>query len=223
MTSVEAPGAGPPPGVDVDPGALARRAADLVRGGRALVGLVGAPGAGKSTLAGQVVVALGALGVRAALVPMDGFHLAGHELVRLGRADRKGAPDTFDADGFVTLLGRLRGPARQGVVYAPEFRREIEEPVAGAVPVGPDVDVVVTEGNYLLLDDGPWTGVRSLLDETWFLEVDDALRVERLVARHVAHGRPRDEAQAWVERSDEANARLVAGTRGRADLVVRGR
>ncbi|MBI9114082.1 nucleoside/nucleotide kinase family protein [Sanguibacter sp. YZGR15] len=213
---------GAPRTVDVDPGALARRAADLVRDGRALVGLAGAPGAGKSTLAGEVLVALEGLGVRAALVPMDGFHLAGRELVRLGRADRKGAPDTFDADGFVALLGRLRAPG-QRTVYAPEFRREVEEPVAGAVPVGPDVEVVVTEGNYLLLDHGPWAGVRALLDETWFLEVDDALRVERLVARHVAHGRPRDEARAWVARSDEANARVVAGTRGRADLVVRGR
>jgi pantothenate kinase len=152
---------------------------------------------------------------------MDGFHLAQAELARLGRADRKGAPDTFDADGYVALLERLRVSA-DAVVYAPEFRREIEEPIACAVPVPRDVPLVVTEGNYLLLDDGPWARVRALLDEAWYIQAaDDLARVSRLIDRHVAFGRSPEAAREWVLRSDEANTALIAPTRGRADLVVR--
>jgi len=201
--------------------ARARRLA--ARPGRSVLGLVGAPGAGKSTLAAQLVAALGDL---TALVPMDGYHLAGAELVRLGRAERKGAPDTFDAAGYAALLRRLRcaaGPERgeREPVYAPVFDRHLEEAIAGAIPVGPGVPLVITEGNYLLLDTPPWHGVRELLDEVWFVELDDDVRVRRLVARHVAHGRSPEAALEWVLRSDEANARIVAATRSRADLVVR--
>jgi len=201
--------------------ARARALVDLARsdGRRRVLGIAGPPGSGKSTLATQVADALGGAAV---VVGQDGFHLAQRELERLGRADRKGAPDTFDAAGFVTLLGRLvgQGPG-DPVVVAPEFRREIEEPVAGAVPVDPAAALVITEGNYLLLDDGPWARVRALLDEAWFLAPDDALRVEGLVARHVRHGRAEAKARAWVERSDEANARLVRPSAVRADVVVR--
>ncbi|MGN9813696.1 nucleoside/nucleotide kinase family protein [Micromonospora sp. BQ11] len=195
---------------------LVRRAHALTIGRRRVLGLAGAPGAGKSTLAARLVRALGPAAV---LVPMDGFHLANAELERLGRRDRKGAPDTFDAAGYVALLQRLRRPDADPV-YAPVFDRRLEEAVAGGVRVDPDRPLVVTEGNYLLLDDGPWARVRSLLDECWFVELDERVRVERLVRRHVAHGRDPDHARAWVLRSDEANARLVAGTRGRADLLV---
>ncbi|MFD0038182.1 nucleoside/nucleotide kinase family protein [Streptomyces anulatus] len=187
-------------------------------GGRCVLGIAGPPGAGKSTLAEQLVTALDG---RAALVPMDGFHLAAAELERLGRADRKGAPDTFDAAGYAALLRRLRAPDPVHAVYAPAFDRSLEEPVAGSLPVPPDVPLVVTEGNYLLLDDGPWAPVRGLLDEVWFLDLDPEVRVRRLVDRHVRHGRPRHRAEAWVARSDEANARLVERGRGRADLIVR--
>lgn len=195
---------------------VARARALALSGGRRLLGVAGAPGAGKSTLVAALLDALGGLAVG---VPMDGFHLAQAELERLGRADRKGAPDTFDAAGYVALLRRLheRGP---DAVYAPTFDRSLEEPVAGAVRVEPDVPLVVTEGNYLLLDEAPWAAVRGLLDEAWFVEVPPGLRVPRLVERHVRHGRSPDDARAWVERSDEANARLVAPTRHRADLVV---
>lgn len=185
-------------------------------GRRRILGIAGAPGAGKSTLAAQLVDALGGLAV---LVPMDGFHLAQRELERLGRADRKGAPDTFDAAGYVALLRRVRtGDER---IYAPTFVRDIEEPIANALPIDPSVPLVVTEGNYLLLDDGPWSAVRALLDEAWFITVDDAVRQKRLIARHVSYGRSVADATEWTMRSDEANAALVTATHRRADRIVR--
>jgi pantothenate kinase len=187
-------------------------------GGRRVLGIAGAPGSGKSTLARQVVAALGPDTAR--LVGMDGFHLAQAELERLGRADRKGAADTFDAAGFAALLRRLRD-AREAVVYAPVFRREIEEPIACAVPVPREVPLVVTEGNYLLVADGDWARVRELLDEAWFVETDEERRHEWLIARHIAFGKDPDFARAWSLGTDERNAVLVAATRDRADLVVR--
>ncbi|MFF3753339.1 nucleoside/nucleotide kinase family protein [Streptomyces sp. NPDC002018] len=186
-------------------------------GHRRVLGIAGPPGAGKSTLAATLVDRLGGL---AALVPMDGFHLAQTELNRLGRAGRKGAPDTFDATGYAALLARLRAPEPGTVVYAPAFDRSLEEPVAGSIAVGPEIPLVITEGNYLLHDTGPWAPVRTLLDEVWFLELDPGVRVGRLVDRHVRHGKERAYAERWVRESDEANARLVERGRDRADLVV---
>ena len=196
--------------------ALLQRAAALAAtGNRRLLGITGPPGAGKSTLAADLVAGLSG---RAALVAMDGFHLDDAVLGDLGRRDRKGAPDTFDVDGYVHLLRRLRA-AQDPVVYAPVFRRELETSAAGALAVPSHVPLVVTEGNYLLAD-GAFAPVRPLLDEVWFLEVDSGLRRERLVARHVAHGRSRRAAEKWVDASDEANAALVEATRDRADLIV---
>lgn len=206
--------------VPYDPDALAARAARLATAGesageRRILGIAGAPGAGKSTLARRVVAALRG---RAVLVPMDGFHLAEAELRRLGRHARKGAVDTFDPAGFVALLDRLRRPG--GTVYAPVFRREIEEAVAGAIPVDPAVPLVVTEGNYLLLDAGGWAPVRDLLDEAWFIELPRAQRLRRLTERHVAFGRTAAEAAARARGTDQRNADLIATTRDRADLIV---
>jgi pantothenate kinase len=192
----------------------ARRLAEA--GERRLLGITGAPGAGKSTIAARVVEALGEA---AALVPMDGFHLANAELERLGRRDRKGAIDTFDAGGYVALLRRLRSPAGE-TVYAPTFRREIEEPIACAIPVAPEVPLVVTEGNYLLVPGGPWAAVRDLLDEAWYVAPDEETRIAWLIARHVEFGKPPDVARAWSLSTDQRNAELVAATRGRADVVV---
>jgi len=191
----------------------------MAAGRRFLLGLAGPPGAGKSTLAEALAAHCGA---RAVVVPMDGFHLAQAELQRLGRAGRKGAPDTFDAVGYAALLARLRAQ-RPGdpAVYAPAFRREIEEPVAGAIAVEAHVPLVITEGNYLLLDEGGWAGVRPLLDACWWIEVDDALRRERLVARHRRFGRSAEAARRWVESTDEPNARRIAAGQARADHVFR--
>lgn len=201
---------------------LLARARSLPRDGRrAILGVAGSPGAGKSTLARALVRELNGTGEPwVAQVPMDGFHLADAELDRLGRRDRKGAPDTFDAAGYAALLRRLREERDGDVVYAPGFERVLEQPVAGAVPVPPTARLVVTEGNYLLLGTGAWARVRSWLDEVWFCELEEAERIRRLVARHEEFGKSPEDAVAWVHGPDQRNADLVAATRDRADLVV---
>ena len=203
--------------------AVARARALASSGKRRVLGLVGAPGSGKSTVCASLLAALGPLAV---VVPMDGFHLAQVELERLGRTGRKGAPDTFDSAGYVALLRRLREPTAGETIYAPDFNREIEEPIAGAIGVAPDVPLVITEGNYLLMDaiDAPgshWHAVRALLDEVWYVDVDDALRIERLVRRHEQYGRSAQAARDWVTNTDEPNARRIAATRMRADFAMR--
>ena len=206
----------PPAYPDLD--ALVRRARGLAAdGGRALLGIAGAPGSGKSTLALWLARALGELAV---VVPMDGFHLTDDELDRLGLRQRKGAPETFDVWGYLALLRRLRQEADR-TVFAPAFDRLREASVAGAIPVRPGHRIVITEGNYLLHEAEGWREVRPLLDDVWFLEADEQARLTRLVQRHVDHGKDRVAAERWVQSSDQPNAELVAGTRSRADLVVR--
>ncbi len=194
--------------------AAIERASRLAEGAtRALLGITGPPGAGKSTLAEQVCSAVPG----AVLVPMDGFHLAQSVLEASALAHRKGAPETFDRDGFVALLRRVAEQRPDDApVYAPTFRRAIEEPIAGAIAVPSQCPLVVTEGNYLL----HWPEVQPLLDEVWWVDVDDRARIERLVARHVRFGRSPADARAWVMRSDEANARLISSGRDNADVVV---
>lgn len=187
-------------------------------GGRFVLGICGAPGAGKSTMASRVG---GELGPDAVVVPMDGFHLASSVIAGTPLAARRGAPDTFDASGFVALLRRLRDQ-RDPVVYAPRYERAIEAPIAGAIAVAIDAPVVIVEGNYLLHAEAPWSDVAALLDETWYVEVaDDRKRVARLIERHVEFGKSPTEATRWVAESDARNARLIAATRRLADLVVR--
>lgn len=272
-----------PDGFVLPPHALARLQTCVAQrpGQRIIIGLVGAPGAGKSTVAQGLRAALHAMTASTvapidtrstpapdtsttalAIVPMDGFHLANRELQRLGRAARKGAPDTFDAAGYVALLHRLRHqpittasaaldatalatagfestlldvraiqvegetaytndtptrasssqaafPSNDDVIYAPAFHREIEEPIAGEIPVGADVTLIITEGNYLLLDAPHWRDVRPLLDDIWFIDVSAEQRHAQLLARHMAHGRSREDALSWIAHTDEPNARVI--------------
>jgi pantothenate kinase len=186
-------------------------------GPRRIIGIVGCPGAGKSTLAHGLAAEHPSTTV---VVPMDGFHLARRELVRLNRANRKGAPDTFDLDGYVALLRRLRSAPGE-TVYAPWFNRQIEEPIANAIAIEPRHTTIVTEGNYLMHTEGGWEAVRALLDECWYVDCEYSSRIVRLLARHIEHGRTGSEAAAWVHDVDEPNARLVRTALESADVVIR--
>ena len=212
------PVCGSPPLVEESVAALAHRVEHLAGPGRrTLVGITGPPGAGKSTVAGRLKARLGP---GAALVGMDGFHLAQRELESLGRADRKGAPDTFDSYGYAALLTRLRQNT-EPVVYAPLFDRGLEEAIAGAVAIEQGVGVVITEGNYLLLRQDGWSAAAAQLDAVWYLELPDDLRRERLVRRHRSYGRSPESARTWALVRDERNAELIHSHRRLADLVVR--
>ncbi|MFC7491853.1 MULTISPECIES: nucleoside/nucleotide kinase family protein [unclassified Knoellia] len=204
---------------------LLARLADVVDGvapRRAVLGIAGPPGAGKTTLVTRLLAGAAAhpaLSGRVAHVPMDGFHLTNAELDSLGRRDRKGAPDTFDAVAYAGVLAAARALPR-AVVTAPSFDHVVGEPVADSVVVPVGADLVVTEGNYLLLGEGDWAAVPEMLDEVWWCALAPDTRVQRLVARHVETGRDVADATEWVLRSDEANAVRVDGGAGRADVVL---
>jgi fructokinase len=197
---------------------LVERARGLaVPGQRHLLGITGAPGAGKTKVARDVVDKLGP--DLAAFVPMDGFHLSNHTLIAWGRRDRKGAWDTFDADGYVQLLRRLRNPEEE-IVHAPDFDRDVDESIGSALPIPREVPLVVTEGNYLLCDWGGWAGVAPLLDQSWYMQLDDSTRLQRLTYRHQQHGMSHEEADNWARTTDQDNAALIAQSMPRADLVI---
>ena len=198
--------------------ALVERARGLAAGRRrAVLGIAGAPAAGKTTLAEELVRALA--GDRVAHVPMDGFHLADVELDRLGLRDRKGAPETFDALGYAALLRRLHED-QDDMIYAPGFERTIEQPIAGAIGVPREARLIVSEGNYLLVEDERWSKVRPLLDEVWYVDLDRDERLRRLVERHRRFGKDEATAIAWATGTDERNATVIAATRSRADLII---
>jgi pantothenate kinase len=190
--------------------------------GRSLLGITGAPGAGKSTYAEWLVDALAQAGRSAVLVPMDGFHLAQSALDSLGLAEVKGAPETFDAAGYVELLRRIREPGDE-TIWAPRFDRGLENAVAGSIPIEPTVELVVTEGNYLLLPQGQWWLVRLQLDACWYVDLDEDVRRTRLQERHERYGRSPQAAADRTHGSDEANAGLVRPTRTEADAIVQPR
>jgi pantothenate kinase len=207
-----------PDGVALSVAELVDRARRLAStGGRRLLGITGAPGAGKTTLARTLAAELGPQ--LCVLVPMDGFHLSNATLISWGRRDRKGAWDTFDVDGYLHLLRRLRERTDE-IVHAPDFDRDVDESIGSAIPVHRDVPLVVAEGNYLLSSEGAWPKVAALLDESWFLDLDDPTRQERLVTRHEQHGMSHQQAVDWTAGTDQANAVLVAAGRERADLAV---
>jgi len=194
--------------------ALRRR---IAPGTRTILGIAGAPGSGKSTLAAWLQQQFGA--GTAVVVPMDGFHLGNTIIDGTPLRERKGAMDTFDAGGYLSLLRRLAA-RDEAVVYAPEFRRTLDEPVAASIAVPADVPLVITEGNYLLADQEPWKEIRAQLDEVWFLETPHELRISRLVARHASFGMAPDAAEAWANGPDEANAVLIRSTRHAADRII---
>ena len=185
---------------------------------RVLIGIIGKPGAGKSTLSKFLMSKLPKEFVT--VVPMDGYHLSNKVLKELKRADRKGAPDTFDVAGFASLVKRIRSEQTQNIYY-PIFDRSIEESIAAQGVVTSDTKVVIIEGNYLLHDAGGWEAVKDLLDESWMVDVDDDKRIARLISRHIAYGKEPEAAKAWAKGTDEANAQLIERGRARADFVVR--
>jgi pantothenate kinase len=187
---------------------------------RIAIGFAGGPGTGKSTLAAELVTMLNAVRPgSAALVPMDGFHMKHAKLEEMGETDRKGAPHTFEGADFVNFLHHLK--SANGPVSGPGYSRKIEDTVDGAFTVQPDVRVLIVEGNYLLLTEGPWAGVKPQLDYSVFIDVPRELVQARLLKRHGEEGLFTEERnRAHIERNDLPNYDLVCLSQGRADVVI---
>lgn len=214
MERVEWPGSG----MDL----LVKRAARLLEsagGRRRILGIAGAPASGKSTLAAQLAEALmEQYPDRVALLGMDAFHLAQRILDRRGLAAIKGAPETFDGVGYLRLLERISRTTE--TVYAPVFDRSIEDSIAHAVEIGPETALIITEGNYLLLDADPWRQLRRVLDETWFISLDENVRQQRLLERHISFGHEPTEARERTYGSDQRNAELINTHRLTPDVWI---
>jgi pantothenate kinase len=185
---------------------------------RTLIGIVGKPGAGKSTVVEEISKKFDSKTV--SIIPMDGFHLSNEELISLGRRDRKGAPDTFNVEGFTSLIKRVKSDSNVDHMF-PIFHREIEASIADEGMVPKESKVVVIEGNYLFSEDHNWDGIYPLLDHTWFIEIKDEVRLERLIARHIRFGKTPEEAEAWSRGSDETNARFIGLTAYRAENLIK--
>lgn len=186
-------------------------------GKRRLVALAGAPASGKSTLADALSDALRATGCAAMVVPMDGFHLHNQILIDRGLLDRKGAPETFDAAGFVHLIERLH---TEEEVFFPLFDRARDIAIAGAGLVDRTCDTVIVEGNYLLFDAPVWRDLQQHWDLSFRLDVPIDVLKARLEARWLAHGLSQSQAEARAAQNDLANAKLVAQAALTADGII---
>ena len=185
---------------------------------RTLIGIVGKPGAGKSTVVEQIQKEFQPQEV--SIIPMDGFHLSNEELIALGRRERKGAPDTFDVEGFISLIGRVKNDNQVDHKF-PIFYRELEASIDNEGLVPKESKVVVIEGNYLFSQEHNWEGIFPLLDHSWFIEIDDEIRMQRLIARHIKYGKSPAEAKQWSRGSDETNAEFIELTAHRASKVIK--
>ena len=186
---------------------------------RIAIGFAGGPGTGKSTLAAELVTMLNATKPgSAALVPMDGFHMRHTKLEAMGQVDYKGAPHTFEGADFVNFLHHLKAASAE--VSGPGYSRKIEDVVADAFTVGADVRVLVVEGNYLLLTEGPWAGIKPQLDYAVFIDVPREMVRARLMHRHGEEGLFSAERNvAHIERNDLPNYDLVCQSQDRADVI----
>ena len=185
---------------------------------RVILGIVGKPGAGKSTLSEELLEYFGS--ANSVIVPMDGFHLSNLQLDKLNRRNRKGAIDTFDANGYVSLIKRIKND-QNSELYFPIFYREIEESYAAAGVISPNHKLVITEGNYLLNTEGEWAELRNLLTESWFVDPQDDLRLSRLIKRHQSYGKSLSEATDWAKGTDQKNADLIGKYSELADFLIR--
>ena len=184
---------------------------------RVLVGVAGAPGSGKSTLAEESAKRLRAQNCPAEVVPMDGFHLDNAILDARGQRGRKGAPETFDAAGFVHMVQRLQSGHE---VIVPLFDRHRDLAIAGAVAVPGDCPVVIVEGNYLLFDEYPWAQLAPLWDIAAYINVPMADLRARLIQRWLDHGLSRTAATKRAESNDVPNAKRVIDRVLPADLTL---
>ncbi|MDA5558179.1 AAA family ATPase [Shimia sp. MMG029] len=186
------------------------------KGVRRVVAVAGAPASGKSTLAEEIAARLRAVGSVAQVVPMDGFHMDNQDLVDLGLLARKGAPNTFDAEGFVALAGQL---SQGGVLAYPTFDRARDVTIPGGGAVSADCDTVVVEGNYLLFDAPVWRALPEIWDVSVFLSVPEEELRRRLVERWLTHGLSQEQAEQRAEENDLENAQLVQSKRLPSDIV----
>jgi pantothenate kinase len=189
---------------------------------RYMLGIVGSPASGKSMFANSLVQALNETTAQqvAVVVPMDGFHLANKELKKRKLLHLKGVPETFDAEGYVKCIENL-STERSESVFCPLFERKIEASRKDAIEVKPENRIVVSEGNYLLLDQAPWNKLRSLFDEIWFLEAEEHEIMPRLVQRHLDGGKDEKAAHEKIASTDMPNAKLIEATKNRADRIIK--